>query len=77
MKLRGALIFGVIAALIALAFFLPRIPQSEAYHNFADQRPLLGIPNCLNAAKTFNPSAKVRWVFRCLPYVAQSPKSRS
>jgi hypothetical protein len=29
-------------------FFLPRIPQNEAYQNFADQRALLGIPNCLN-----------------------------
>jgi hypothetical protein len=25
--------------------FLPRIPQPQAYHNFADQRSFLGIPN--------------------------------
>jgi len=31
-----------------LVFLFPAIPQSEAYHNFADQRTLLGIANCLN-----------------------------
>lgn len=31
----------------ALAF-LPRIPQSADYHNFADQRAFLGVPNFLN-----------------------------
>src|SRR3981189_114737 len=25
--------------------FIPRIPQPLSYHNFADQRPGLGIPN--------------------------------
>ena len=34
----------VVAGLIALAFVAP-IPQPESYHNFADQRRLLGIPN--------------------------------
>jgi hypothetical protein len=48
MKSRTALLLGVVAALIVVAFLLPRLPQSEAYHNFADQRALLGIPNCLN-----------------------------
>ena len=33
---------------VVVVFFLPAIPQNEAYHNFADQRPFLGIPNCLN-----------------------------
>ena len=28
--------------------FVPRIPQPLAYHDFADQRTLLGIPNALN-----------------------------
>lgn len=36
-----------LAAIIAIAF-VPRIPQSEAYHNFADQRTLIGIRNFLN-----------------------------
>jgi hypothetical protein len=37
----------LLAATVAL-FLLPRISQDPAYHNFADQRALLGIPNCLN-----------------------------
>jgi xanthine/uracil permease len=28
--------------------FLPRIPQSQSYHHFADDRMFLGVPNCLN-----------------------------
>jgi hypothetical protein len=35
-------------ACIAVAAFLPRIPQNPAYHDFADRRAFLGIPNCLN-----------------------------
>jgi hypothetical protein len=36
----------VLTALVALVFFLlPRIPQPQAYHLFADRRCLLGIPN--------------------------------
>lgn len=37
----------LLAAAIAVLFFRP-IPQNEAYHNFADRRLLLGIPNCFN-----------------------------
>lgn len=37
-----------VAAAIVVVFLFPAIPQNEAYHNFADQRPLLGIANCLN-----------------------------
>jgi ceramidase len=40
------LALGVIAA--AGAFALPRIPQDPAYHAFADERDVLGIPNALN-----------------------------
>jgi len=36
------------AALIAVAFLLPRIPQPAAYHNFAHHRAWLGIPNFLD-----------------------------
>jgi hypothetical protein len=47
-SIRLMLIGGVtLAAIIAVAF-VPRVPQSEAYHNFADQRSLFGIDNCLN-----------------------------
>ena len=35
-----------LTVLVAVAFsLLPRIPQSQAYHCFADRRSLLGIPN--------------------------------
>ena len=37
----GALVIGIMLA-------LPRIPQDPGYHAFADQRPCLGVPNCLN-----------------------------
>ena len=33
---------------ILIVLFLPRISQNPAYHQFADQRAFLGIPNCLN-----------------------------
>jgi hypothetical protein len=46
--IRGLVISGVtIAAIIAVAL-LGKIPQSVAYHNFADQRRILGIPNFIN-----------------------------
>src|SRR5688572_24248600 len=42
--------FAVVALLLvgAVAFFVPRIPQDPAYHQFADQRACGAIPNCLN-----------------------------
>ena len=33
---------------IFIVFLFPRIPQTPAYHQFADQRAFCGIPNCLN-----------------------------
>jgi hypothetical protein len=43
---------GLLVALAAIAasvlYVVPPIPQSLAYHKFADQRTLLGIPNALN-----------------------------
>jgi hypothetical protein len=48
MKWRLWVLFGAIAAAVAILFLFPAIPQSEAYHNFADKRALLGIPNCLD-----------------------------
>ena len=40
----------IIAVIIAAAsiFLLPDFPQDQAYHQFADQRTLWGIPNALN-----------------------------
>ena len=36
-----------LAAVVAV-FFVPRIPQDPAYHNFVDARTLLGLPNFWN-----------------------------
>jgi hypothetical protein len=45
---RALLVAAVLLATTIGVFLLRPIPQSAAYHNFADQRTLLGIPNCLN-----------------------------
>jgi tryptophan-rich sensory protein len=43
---KGPLLLPAVAILIAIiALFLPPIPQPLAYHNFADHRAWLGIPN--------------------------------
>jgi hypothetical protein len=45
----GAGLLLVLTAFVALVFFLlPRIPQPQAYHLFADRRCFLGIPNFAN-----------------------------
>jgi hypothetical protein len=49
LRLRIALL--AVVALLGIGGFLvlwPPIPQPLEYHNFADQRPLLGVPHCLN-----------------------------
>ncbi|HTX16024.1 MAG TPA: hypothetical protein VMD77_12075 [Candidatus Baltobacteraceae bacterium] len=48
MKPRLWILMAAVAGAIVATFFFPAIPQNEAYHNFADDRPLLGIANCLN-----------------------------
>jgi hypothetical protein len=48
MNWRVWLLLLAMAAASALVFLHSPVPQSEAYHNFADHRTLLGIPNCLN-----------------------------
>jgi hypothetical protein len=48
MNRRVWILLAAVAAAIVAVFLFPAIPQSEAYHNFADQRSLLGLPNCLN-----------------------------
>ena len=35
----------ITATMAAVTFFLPRIPQPQSYHLFADKRGFLGIPN--------------------------------
>ena len=39
---------GLMAASLAVLVLLPKIPQDQAYHVFADQRALVGIPNFWN-----------------------------
>lgn len=38
---------------IVLMLVTPRIPQSQSYHQFADQRTFFGVPNCLNVISNF------------------------
>jgi len=44
-KLGGILMAGLAVLLLVIATLLPRVPQPSAYHNFADHRGWLGIPN--------------------------------
>lgn len=41
-------LFGLVAICLAAAAFLPPIPQDPAYHHYADQRTIMGIPNFWN-----------------------------
>jgi hypothetical protein len=47
---RAVRVLGGLASLALVACFvlLPPLEQAEAYHQFADQRVLLGVPNALN-----------------------------
>ncbi|KAH0988684.1 hypothetical protein GBA52_000167 [Prunus armeniaca] len=54
MKKRTVYAWGVaILSFVVLMIVTPAIPQSEAYHDFADQREFLGIPNTLNVVSNF------------------------
>lgn len=44
-RVRVALLVLVPTVLASICIFLPRIPQPQAYHSFADQRSFAGIPN--------------------------------
>nr|GEV35061.1 senescence associated protein [Tanacetum cinerariifolium] len=49
MENRNVMIWIVaIVCFVVLMFVTPSIPQDQDYHNFADQRQFLGIPNALN-----------------------------
>ena len=50
MRWRHWVLLATVLAIIAGAFLFPRIPQDPAYHDFADQRRLLGIPNFFDVA---------------------------
>jgi hypothetical protein len=46
--LRVLVLAGLAAGAVALALTFPPLEQKLAYHQFADQRTLLGIPHCFN-----------------------------
>lgn len=48
MKPKVAALALIVAGSLAAALLLDPIPQDPAYHQFADRRALLGIPNCLD-----------------------------
>ena len=50
MSRRLKILLGAALIVVVAVFLFPAIPQNEAYHNFADKRALLSIPNFLNVA---------------------------
>lgn len=50
MRGRTYALYGLAAVLLVLAFALPPFAQPQSYHDFADQRGWLGIPNYGNVA---------------------------
>jgi hypothetical protein len=52
-----------VAACIAM-FFVPPIHQDAAYHNFADQRPIWGVPNFWNVVSNLPFLAVAVWGWR-------------
>jgi hypothetical protein len=60
---------GLTLAVAATAVLAPRIRQPQSYHDFADQRPLLGIPNFGDVASNLLFAASGAWglVFLCGP----------
>ena len=67
-------------AIMVCAFFVPRIAQDPAYHNFADQRRLLGVPNFFDVISNvfflFVGAAGIRFVL-ATPSSTRSPFSDS
>lgn len=56
-----SLLFAVTVAVVAIGLSLPRIPQPQSYHVFADQRRFLGIPNFGNVASNLPFAAIGLW----------------
>lgn len=50
MNRRVWILLAATLAAVFIVYLFPAMPQSEAYHNFADERAFLGVPNFLNAA---------------------------
>ena len=66
-------LFGLMATSLAGLLLLPVIPQDQSYHDFADQRTLLGTPNFWNVISNlpFVPIGAVGlWQFRRDPATA-------
>lgn len=57
---------GIALGLGVLAFRLPPMPQPESYHQFADQRSWLGIPNFGNVASNLGFAIVGLWGLRLL-----------
>jgi hypothetical protein len=47
---RHGLVVALIGGSLAILLLRPRIVQDPHFHNFADQRPLMGVPNFANVA---------------------------
>jgi hypothetical protein len=71
---RIGLLIAVAIATTAMLSFVPRIPQPLAYHDFADQRTLFGIPSALNVLSNlpffFVGAAGLLFIRRQPPYPA-------
>src|SRR5260370_22973084 len=48
LRVRLWVVASVSIAAVSAIFMLPRIPENQAYHRFADHRTFLSIPNFLN-----------------------------
>ena len=55
------LLFAVTALVVIIGLLLPRIPQPQSYHVFADQRSYLGIPNFGNVVSNLPFAAVGLW----------------
>src|SRR4029077_3202692 len=54
-------LFAVTALVVIIGLLLPRIPQPQSYHVFADQRSYLGIPNFGNVVSNLPFAAAGLW----------------
>ena len=61
-----ALMLGMALGLAVLAFRLPPMPQPASYHQFADQRTWLGVPNLGNVASNLGFAIVGLWGLRLL-----------
>ena len=76
----GVGLVGFTIAVAAAAALVPRVPQPQSYHDFADPRTLLGIPNFLDVASNLLfvvSGAAGFWILRVLQerQPAQAPGS--